>query len=250
MTRTALAAARRLHLGRPGAREAMLFGLALVVYQVSRAIVIGDASTAYRHAWDIVRLEDALGIRWESAIQDWALSVPGLVEGLNAFYITGHLPITAAFITWVYLRRRDAYRVVRDGFLIANGIAIAIFIAFPAAPPRLLEGAGLTDTLQAESGVDLHGGILSGLFNPYAAVPSMHFGYALLVGAGIALLARPRWARVAGAAYPALVLVTIIATGNHFVADAVAGALVMAAGVGMAHLPLRRRAGHGEPSPA
>ena len=225
------AVAGRLAAMRPGLREVLVFAGALLAYQASRALVIGDASTATSHAWDVLRLERGLGLDVEDAIQDWAVTTPGMSGSLNAFYLTGHLPITAAFFVWLFRRRGHAYTLVRDGFLVANAIALCAFVAFPTAPPRLLEGAGLADTLRVESGVDLHGGPLAGWFNPYAAVPSMHFAYALLIGVAVAALSRSAAARVAGLAYPALVLVAITATGNHFVLDAAAGALVMGLGL-------------------
>jgi PAP2 superfamily len=241
-----IAVPARAAVGRPGVREVLLFAAALLAYQTSRAVVIGDASAASSHAWDVLRLERELGLDVEDAIQGWALATPGVPELLNAFYLAGHLPVTAAFFVWLFMRRRHAYRLLRDGFLAANAIALCVFVAFPTAPPRLTEGVGLADTLRAESGVDLHGGPLAGWFNPYAAVPSMHFGYALLVGVGVAALSRSRMARLAGPAYPLLVLVAITATGNHFVLDAAAGALVMGLGlatVAAVRLTMARRAG-------
>jgi hypothetical protein len=214
-----------------GVRELALFGLALLAYQASRAVVIGDAAGAVRHAWNVIDLERAAGIFWEPAIQGWTTGHPGLVRGLNAVYLLAHLPVTAVFFVWLWRSRRDRYRVVRNGFLAANAIALAVFVAFPVAPPRLAGADGLVDTLRQASGVDLHGGPLSSLFNPYAAVPSMHFGYALLVGVGITALARRPLVRAIAPLYPALVFLTIVATGNHFVLDAVAGGLVMGAGV-------------------
>jgi len=215
-----------------GVRQLMLFGLALLAYQASRAVVIADASTAMRHTWDVIDVERAAGVFWEPAIQDWANGYPDLVRGLNALYLFAHLPATAVFFVWLWRSHRGAYRTVRNGFLAANGIALAIFVTFPVAPPRLSGADGLVDTLRQTSGVDLHGGMLSGWFNPYAAVPSMHFGYALLIGVTVAVLARHRIARLVAPLYPALVLLTIVATGNHFVLDAAAGGLVM--GLGMA----------------
>jgi hypothetical protein len=225
------ALAGRLAAMRPGLREVLLFAGALLAYQASRAVVIGDASTAISHGWDVLRLERALGLDVEDAVQDLAVATPGMAESLNAFYLAGHLPITAVFFVWLFSRRRRAYPLLRDGFLVANAIALCVFVAFPTAPPRLTEGAGLADTLQAESAVDLHGGPLAGWFNPYAAVPSMHFGYSLLIGVAVAALARSWAARLAGLAYPVLVFAAITATGNHFLLDAAAGALVMALGI-------------------
>jgi hypothetical protein len=223
-------------------REVMIFALALVAYQASRAVVIGDAETAMRNTAAIVDAERATGMFWEPAIQAWANGVDGLIPALNQFYLFAHLPVTAAFFVWLWRRRRPAYRLLRDGFLAANAIALTVFVVVPVAPPRLAGIDGLDDTLRTVSGVDLHGGALSGWFNPYAAVPSMHFGYAVLVGAGVAALAGRRWLRLIAPAYPALVFLTIVATANHFVLDAVAGGLVMAVGVGGAAAVHARRA--------
>ena len=226
---------------RPGwAGELMVFAAALVAYQASRAVVIGDAEDALRNTAAIIDAERTAGVFWEPAVQAWAAGHDGLIPVLNQFYLLAHLPVTAAFFVWLWRRRRPAYRVLRDGFLAANAIALAVFVALPVAPPRLAGIDGLDDTLRTVSGVDLHGGVLSGLFNPYAAVPSMHFGYAILVGAGVTVLARRRWLGALALAYPALVLLTIVATANHFVIDAAAGGLVMAVGVGGAHLAHRR----------
>jgi len=122
------------------------------------------------------------------------------------------------------------------------------------APPRLAgTREGLVDTLHAVSGVDLHGGMLSGWFNPNAAVPSMHFGYAFLIGVvGVALVRNPV-ARIALAAYPAVVLLTIVGTANHYVLDAAAGGAVMLLGLGAAAawpaLAARARQRSTSPSP-
>jgi hypothetical protein len=230
------------------ATELMVFATALVAYQASRAVVIGDAGDALANTAAIVDAERAAGIFWEPAIQGWAASHGGLIPALNQFYLLAHLPVTAAFFVWLWRCRRPAYRRLRDGFLAANAIALLVFVALPVAPPRLAGLDGLDDTLRTVSGVDLHGGVLSGLFNPYAAVPSMHFGYAALVGIGVAALARRRWLGALALGYPALVFLTIVATANHFVLDAVAGGLVMGVGVGGAALA-HRRAGRA-PRPA
>lgn len=241
-TETAAAPARASRLP-AGAREVVLFGLALLAYQASRAIVIGDATSAVRHAWHIIDVERAAGIFWEPAIQGWATNHPNLVQGLNAGYLFAHPPVTAAFFVWLWRAHSDHCRLVRNGFLAANALALGVFVAFPVAPPRLAGADGLVDTLRQASGVNLHGGPLSGPFNPYAAVPSMHFGYALLVGVVIALCARRPWVRLVAPLYPALVFTTIVATANHFVLDAVAGGLVMGAGVAAALVASRSGAG-------
>ena len=147
--------------------------------------------------------------------------------------MSAHWIVTPLFFVWLYRRRRHAYAYVRNAFLAANAVALVVFMLFPVAPPRLAgTREGLVDTLHAVSGVDLHGGMLSGWFNPNAAVPSMHFGYAFLIGVvGVALVRNPV-ARIALAAYPAIVLLTIVGTANHYVLDAAAGGAVMLLGLG------------------
>jgi PAP2 superfamily protein len=217
---------------RPWLGEILLFAAALLVYQGSRALVIGDPSTAFRNAHSVIGLEKAAGVFVEADVQRALMGHETLVSLLNQFYMSAHWIVTPLFFVWLYRRRRHAYRYVRNAFLAANGVALVVFMLFPVAPPRLAAGGeGFVDTLHAVSGVDLHGGMLSGWFNPHAAVPSMHFGYAFLIGVvGVALVRNPL-ARLAFAAYPALVLLTIVGTANHYVLDAAAGGAVMLIGL-------------------
>jgi len=218
-------------LRRPWAAEIALFAAALLVYQGSRALVIGDPATAFRNADDIIGLEKATGLFVETDVQGFLMGHEALVSLLNQFYMSAHWIVTPLFFVWLYRRRHDAYPFVRNAFLAANAIALAVFMLFPVAPPRLAGARdGFVDTLHTVSGVDLHGGMLSGWFNPNAAVPSMHFGYSFLIGVVGVVLVRSWIARALFAAYPALVLVTIVGTGNHFVLDAIAGGVVMGLG--------------------
>ena len=211
--------------------EVAVFALALVVYQASRALVIGSPATAFDNARSLIRLEKGTGLFVETAIQARMLPHVRLVETLNVFYLTAHWIVTPVFFVWLYRCRRHAYAAVRNAFLVANGLALVVFMLFPVAPPRLAGGReGFVDTLDRVSDVDLHGGVLSGWFNPYAAVPSMHFGYAALIGVVTAAQVRRPWVRALAPAYPAVVLLTIVGTANHYVIDAIAGGLAMAVG--------------------
>jgi prepilin signal peptidase PulO-like enzyme (type II secretory pathway) len=109
-------------------------------------------------------------------------------------------------------------------------------VVFPVAPPRLMTSEGFIDTLSIISGIDLHAGSLSGWFNPFAAVPSMHFGYALMIGVVVAVLARHWAVRILALTYPLLVFITIVGTANHYVLDALAGGAVMLAAFGVTAL--------------
>jgi hypothetical protein len=186
-----------------------------------------------------VRLERHLHVFDEAAIQRAAHHVDGLSVLLGYAYVSLHLVVTVGVLAWVYARRRHAYDRLRNALAVASVLAVAGYALYPTAPPRLA-GIRIADTVSAATGVDLGSPLVSGLYNPYAAVPSMHIGFAVIVAVTLVRLARrPLW-RVIGTLYPVFVLFMIVATGNHFFFDAAAGAAV--AGVaGAAALLLGRR---------
>jgi hypothetical protein len=201
----------------------MVLGL-YAVYEATRGLVAGDAHVAMRHAQDIVSVERSLHIFVEEPIQHAALAVPGLMGTLGFAYLTLHLSLTGGLLLWLHRRRPTAYPFVRTTLLLATTLAVVGYVVFPTAPPRLSH-VGIVDTVSGGH-VDLDKGFVSSLYNPFAAVPSMHIGYALIVGASLARYAPHRVTRLAGLAYPLFVLLVIVATGNHFLVDAAAGAVV------------------------
>lgn len=208
----------------------MIFGIALLIYEGSRALVIGNASLAVSNATGVVDWEKSSGLFVELSIQQVLLNHLDLTKILNDFYMTAHWVVTPLFFIWLYRSRHALYPYIRNAFLAANGIALIFYIFFPVAPPRLLTDMGFVDTLAGVSKINLHGGVLSKLFDADAAMPSMHFGYSFMIGVVAALLLR-NWAlRILALAYPTLVFFTITGTANHYISDSLVGALVMAAG--------------------
>lgn len=229
--RLRLPAMRRPFPNHPWAFEVMLFAIALLVYQASRALVIGKPSTAFENAADIISLEKSSGLFVETSIQGWVLNHIQLTEALNYFYMYAHWTVTPLFFIWLYKRRAGVYPYVRNAFFAANAIALIVFMVFPVAPPRLAGVSdGFVDTLHSVSNIDLRGGVLSGWFNPHAAVPSMHFGYALMIGLVGMVLLRSWPLRLLALSYPMLVFLTITGTANHYVLDSMAGGVVVAIG--------------------
>lgn len=224
-------AVHRPFRARPWTFEVTLFALALLIYQGSRALVVGQPSTAFENAAGIIDWEKSQGLFIETGIQQWILNHIELAEVLNYFYLYAHYTVTPLFFVLLYRRRARIYPYVRNAFLAANGIALIVYTLYPVAPPRLAGAReGFVDTLHNISDIDLHGGMFSGWFNPHAAVPSMHFGYALMIGMVGVVLLRSWPLRLLAVAYPAVVFVTITGTANHYVLDSVAGGLVVAAG--------------------
>ncbi len=221
---------RRTLRRRPWLREWLIFAIALLAYEGSRALVIGNASLAVTNATGIVHWEKSSGLFVELSIQQLLLTHLDITKALNEFYMLGHWIVTPLFFIWLYRYRRSFYPYIRNAFLAANGIALIIYIVYPVAPPRLLTEMGFVDTLAGVSKINLHAGVFSRWFNADAAMPSMHFGYAFMIGVVGAFLVR-HWAlRILALGYPTLVFVTITGTANHYISDSLVGALVIAAG--------------------
>jgi membrane-associated phospholipid phosphatase len=209
------------------ARQWLLFAGAYYVYRIVRGIVDGHANTAYQHARDIVDLERGLHTFVEVDVQRWAVDNPFFIHVANWMYVNSHFLVTTTFLIWLYIARNHAYYFVRNMFLVAMVFALIGYVAFPAAPPRFLPEWGFQDTV-----ADMFGNgasqTASVLYNPYAAVPSMHVAFALMIAVPAIQLVKHRWLKIVWSFYPLLVSFVVISTGNHFWIDAALGAIVAA----------------------
>jgi PAP2 superfamily protein len=236
------AARIRVPLGRAAGRHSLLVEATGVLvlyalYEAARGLIAGDRAAAVRHAHDVASLERSLHVFVESHVQDGAQALPGVIGTLGLLYLTLHLAVTGVYLLWLYRRRPDAFPIVRTTLLFASALALVGYVLFPTAPPR--EAAlGIADTISGGR-VDLDHGLVSSLYNPFAAVPSMHVGYAFVVGVSLVVYGRRSWLRALGVAYPALVVLVVVATGNHFFFDAAAGIAVAVVGAALAYLVLR-----------
>lgn len=211
--------------------QILLLALALFVYQLGRGLADGHvvATDAINNAKDIVAVERKLGLYVEPSIQRWSLSVPGLDNFFSWLYLNVQTTVTLGGMLWIYLFRNERYGFVRNMFFVSFLLACIVYVVVPTAPPRLMPPEyGFYDSVQALSGARKF--IWEAFANPYAAVPSMHIGFALMIGLSIASLTKLRGVRAFWMAYPAGILFVVVATGNHFWLDAFAGAVV--AGLG------------------
>jgi len=209
--------------------------------ELARGVARGGQPSAETDAAAIVRLERRLHVFDEASIQHAAGHVGGLPTLLGYAYVSLHLAATVAVLAWVYRRHRGAYARLRNTLAVASGLAVLGYALFPTAPPRL-SGIGVDDTVSRLTAVDLHSAFVSSLYNPYAAVPSVHIVFSVIAGAAVVRLARrPLW-RVVGALYPVFVLFVIVATGNHFFFDAAAGVIVAGIAFAVTGLAPRLRA--------
>jgi PAP2 superfamily len=213
-----------------------LYGL----YELARGLVGRDTAQADAHAHRLVALERSLHLFVEANVQRAVQTLPGLTSLLGVAYLTLHLAVTGGVLLWLHQRRPEGFPFIRTALLLASGLALVGFLLYPTAPPRLA-GVGIVDTVSGGH-VDLNRGLVSSLYNPYAALPSMHIGYALIVAAGLLRHGRRLHVRAIGALYPPFVLLVIVATGNHFFLDAAAGALVAGLAAALAARLTRRPA--------
>ena len=168
------------------------------------------------------------GIYVEHGVQRTLDALPILPTVLGLAYVLLHFAGTTAALVWLHRRHPEHFPIVRTTLVAATALALVGYVLYPAAPPRLAD-LGFSDTVTTHTGLNLSSDLLGALYNPFAAVPSLHFGYALIVGVALAKLASRRVVRVAGALYPVAMLLVIVGTGNHFVFDAALGGLVVVA---------------------
>ena len=220
------------------AAEAGVIVLLYALYETSRGLVAGDRAGAVHHAHTIAAVERSLHVFAEADVQRAAGALPGLVGTLGVLYLTLHLTITGACLLWLHQRRPGVFPAVRTALLIASGLALVGYLVLPTAPPRLA-GLGIADSI-SQGHLDLNHGLVSSLYNPFAAFPSVHIAYAALVGGSVVRWGSNRLVRAAGAVYPALVLLVIVATATTFL-DAVGGAVVAALAAGAGGCSRRRQ---------
>lgn len=203
-------------------QEVVIVVLAYFLYFGVRGLTEGGAETATAHAWDIVDLERRMGLLRESDWQSLIIERQWLVDLTNWIYIWGHWPVIAVTAVWLYLRHPAMYARTREAFLVSGAIGLIVFALYPVAPPRLID-AGLVDTVTLHSHAYR---VLQppALVNQYAAMPSLHFGWNLLIGLMIFRCATNLIARVFGLLLPVLMFLAVILSGNHFILDAIAGA--------------------------
>src|ERR1700691_5177658 len=208
-------------------RQVALFAAAYLAYRLVRGLVEGDANAAFAHARDVISLELTLHVCVEPSVEAWASGSKALMDFLSWLYVNAQTTVTLGALVYLYLRHNRSFYFVRNMFMIAMLIALVGYVVFPTAPPRFMPEWGFIDSVSDVTGVGLShtSASLSALFNPYAAVPSMHVAFALMVGWPLARLVRWRVLRVVWFLYPFLMAFVIVATANHFITDALLGAL-------------------------
>ena len=220
--------------------QVLVVALGIFVYFRIRGITDASVDVAHAHADDIVALERWLGIDVEGTVQAPVASSQTLAAAANWVYVWGHWPVIVAAMVWLVWRHRDAFRRLRDAMLVSGFLGMGVFVSYPVAPPRLFD-LGLVDTVTESS--EAYRYLQPPAFvNQYAAMPSLHAGWDLLVGTGDRRCRdHRRTCRSLGVRMPVLMMWAVVATANHYVLDVVAGVVLALIGHAVAlHLERQR----------
>lgn len=243
-------------------KEAVVMIVFYLVYSATRnrfgSAEIGELDIperAFNNAMKIIELERAIGLFHEETIQDWFLPHRWFIQFMNTYYGTAHFVITIAVFIVLYRKRKDVFALYRNALAATTALAIIGFFFFPLMPPRLLdapcppaayggacidheqrnfneaENFGFVDTLDEYGGPwDFNSSAMANISNQYAAMPSLHIGWASWCAFGVWPLLKRRWSKIAVLLYPAFTLLCIVVTGNHFWIDGVGGQIVLGVG--------------------
>jgi hypothetical protein len=195
-----------------------LMGALLALYLLLRFSMKGSIGDAVGNAHRVVQVERAFGVFSESNIQSLALHSHDVIKFLNAYYLLAHFTMTGLFFAWMLIRHPDSYPGCRRILIVMTAMGLAIHAIYPLAPPRMLPDMGFIDTGRL-FGPSPYGDTSKGLANQFAAMPSLHFGWALLVAWGATRFSTSSWRRVMWL-HPFLTLAAIIITANHYWLDA------------------------------
>ena len=208
------------------ASELAIVAFALLAYFLVRGAVFHRTSDALDNARWIVDLQIALGVFVEPDFQRWVLESELVSRGLNFVYFWLDFPLIAVVGLVLFWKRRSSYTLIRDAMLISGGVALVMYWAFPVAPPRFLTEWGFVDTLEAYDNLSYQAQSMQPFVNPFAAVPSLHVGWSLLLAAGAFVATKNLLVRLVALALLVLQSISVVGTGNHYLFDGVVGLVV------------------------
>ncbi|MGY6026939.1 phosphatase PAP2 family protein [Streptomyces spinosirectus] len=222
----------------PLVRELLLVAGLFLVYKFGRQLATGHTGEALHNGHRVWDLERALHLPGEGSVQSLLLHGDGLAQIANTYYATVHFPATAAFLVWLYLRRPAHYVWARRVLAAVTSAALVLPFVYPLAPPRMLAGTGLVDTAHVY-GPSVYGPPSSDhLSNQFAAMPSLHFGWALMVAVGLIAATRSRW-RWLWLLHPLVTLLVIVGTANHYWVDTLVATAMLGIALALVHRPHR-----------
>lgn len=212
-----------------------------LAYTFVRGIADGQKAVAMTHGQQIIDLEKSTGTFFEPSLQAFFLPAQGVIDFANQIYLNAQFSIALGFLVWLYLFRNESYYFVRNMFVVSMGLALIGYTLYPTAPPRMFPELGFVDTINDFSNVNHDSTIAKIFINPYAAVPSMHCAFAMMIGGAGVLTCRRWWSKSWWVFWPLLVSWVTVVTANHYWVDAVLGWMVALTAALVAHRLARAR---------
>jgi hypothetical protein len=204
--------------------EALVIVWLCWVYDAINNLAPLRAHAALAHGWGVLHLERSLGLDPEVALNRWLTSHHTLGLLLSDYYDNAHFIVTLGLLGWLWYRRADIYRPLRNTLIAINALGFAVFWLYPTAPPRLLAGSGFNDVVASTGALGgWHTGPLAAAANQFAAMPSLHMAWAVWCSLVMWSLSKRLWVRVVACVYPCVTCVAVLATGNHYLLDVLAG---------------------------
>jgi hypothetical protein len=216
-----------------------LFLLAYAVYTVARFFTIGDLPSAKDHAHWIVDLEQTTGTGIEASVQQ-ALTGSWVLWLLNHLYLIAQLGVLPGALIFLYRRSEHLYAALRNTILATWLLSVPVYGLFPVAPPRLAD-IGLVDTISSQTGFAMDSNLTTSFYNELAAVPSLHVGFAVAIGFAVAAAVKHPLLKFLALMWGPVIALAVVATGNHYVFDIVAGLVASAMGYGLGTMAARIR---------
>jgi len=235
-----------------GAREGAVVMVLFTIWQLAAGLALTKVAGAFDRAHTILRIESWLPLPTELTVQHWVLPHPELVKAMNTFYLYVHINSITIFLIWLFVRHRDHYPWARNTLVLLTAPCLLIQM-IPVAPPRMLTNLGFVDTANLY-GQSIYGPFGSGMADQLSAMPSVHVGWALLIAVVVIKVSTSRW-RWLILAHPAVTIIVVVATANHFWLDGIVAAGILALALPAATLAEtwlapRRGATGSQPQPA
>lgn len=220
--------------------EVLLIALLISIYQGIRHLANGNIGVATLNALSVWDLERALYLPNEATLQRWALNWQEAARLANLYYVGVHFPGTGLALVWLFLRHRAVYLRTRTELVLLTSLGLVVHVLYPLAPPRLMPAFGMVDTMLAV-GPSAYSSPNTGFANQYAAMPSLHVGWALLVAVAVLRASPSRW-RWLALLHPLLTVTVVVVTANHYWLDGMVAAALLAISILLVR-PLFRLAG-------
>jgi PAP2 superfamily len=215
--------------------ELLLLFSMFVAYRAGRLLTSDHTSAAFANAQELWHVERWLRLPHEAGLQDWILQSVPVTELANSYYAIVHFPVTVGFLIWMFLRRPAHYLWVRRSIVLLTASALVMHVLFPLAPPRMRPDLGFVDT-GAVYGPNVYGQPQAGsIANQFAAMPSLHVGWAVLVAIGLIMSSRTRW-RWLWLAHPVITVLVVVSTANHWWLDGLLAVALLGGAMAVASL--------------